>query len=91
MKCSGWLVAALVTSFTAPVQAQRSLLIQFDAEHDLAAKEHLIGVITERYPHSAPASLRLAESTKNTDIAGWRCGAWLLSVPPIALPSSRHL
>ena len=44
-----------------------SLLLRFDREHDLAAKERLLRTITNQDAEAGPALLRLAQSTPNTD------------------------
>ena len=44
-----------------------SLLIRFDNQHDLAAKERLLIAITSQGLGAGPALLRLAKSTANSD------------------------
>ena len=43
------------------------LLLRFDNEHDLAAKERLLLTLTGQDPLAGPVLLRLAESTANSD------------------------
>jgi HEAT repeat protein len=61
----------LIAAVTAPVLAQQSelpaLLLQFDNEHDVAAKEHLLLRLTTQYPGAGASLLHLAQSTTNTD------------------------
>ena len=74
MKLGGWIAALLplIAAVTASVFAQQleppALLIQFDNERNLAAKEHLLLTITTQGPGAGPSLLRLAQSTTNTDI-----------------------
>lgn len=61
----------LLTTFHASI-AQTSdslanLLVQFDQEHDLAAKERLLRGLIETHPTAGPQLLKLAESTSNID------------------------
>lgn len=44
-----------------------SLLLRFDNEHDLSAKERLLLIVTSQNSGAGPALLRLAQSTTNTD------------------------
>ena len=65
-------VFLLMTPLTPCVLAQPSestanLLLRFDNEHDLSAKEHLLLTLTNRDAGAGPALLRLAESTTNSD------------------------
>lgn len=65
-------VFLLVTSLTLSVLAQRSestasLLVRFDNEHDLSAKEHLLLTVTNKDAGAGPSLFRLAESTTNSD------------------------
>ena len=66
------LVFLLMTPLTPAVLAQQSgpaatLLLRFDNEHNLAAKEHLLFTVTTHGPGAGPLLLRLAKSTTNTD------------------------
>jgi len=73
MKLGGWIAALcpLIAAVTAPVLAQQlelpALLVQFDNEHNLAAKEHLLLSVTTQGSSAGPSLLRLAQSTTNTD------------------------
>ena len=65
-------VVLLMTPLAPPVLAQRSestasLLLRFDNEHDLSAKEHLLLTVTNKDAGAGPSLLRLAESTTNSD------------------------
>jgi hypothetical protein len=62
----------LMTPLTPSVLAQRSestatLLLRFDYEHDLSAKEYLLLTLTNKDAGAGPALLRLAQSTTNSD------------------------
>jgi len=48
-------------------ESTASLLLRFDNEHDLAAKEHLLLTITNMDTDAGPLLLGLAESTTNLD------------------------
>jgi len=68
-------VAALLLLITAlpasplaqEAQATAALLMRFDNEHDLAAKEHLLLTVTNNDAGAGPALLRLAQSTANSE------------------------
>jgi len=65
-------VFLMVTPLTPSVFAQQSestasLLLQFDSQHDLSAKEHLLLTVTNKDAGAGPALLRLAKSTTNSD------------------------
>src|ERR1035438_5935868 len=65
-------VVLLMTPPAPSVLAQRSestasLLLRFDNEHDLSAKEHLLLTVTNKDAGAGPSLLRLAESTTNSD------------------------
>jgi hypothetical protein len=65
-------VLLLVMTAGASVFAQQSdpissLLLRFDAEHNLFLKEQLLGNITSQGTESGPALLQIAQSTMNTD------------------------
>lgn len=62
----------LMTPLTPSLLAQRSestasLLLRFDNEHDLSAKEYLLLTVTNKDAGAGPALLRLAQSTTNSD------------------------
>ncbi len=59
-----FLVPFLVAQQSEPVA---SLLLHFDNEHDLAAKERLLLTVTDRDRSAGPALLQLAQSTTATD------------------------
>ena len=58
--------AALLWAASLLAQSMPGLLVRFDREHDLAAKERALLAITKD-PAAGPALLRLARSTANTD------------------------
>src|ERR1039457_3770237 len=65
-------VVLLMTPLASSVLAQRSestasLLVRFDNEHDLSAKEHLLLTVTNKDEGTGPSLLRLAESTTTPD------------------------
>ncbi len=61
-------IAALVLStFIIFAQSGDSLLVRFDREHDLAAKERLLGALTSQEHASGAALLRLAQTTTSSD------------------------
>jgi hypothetical protein len=65
-------VFLLMTPPTPSVLAQQPestarLLLRFDNQHDLSAKEHLLLSVTNKDTGAGPALLRLAESTTNSD------------------------
>lgn len=66
---AGLLLMAPLSSPVLPQQpdSTASLLLRFDNEHDLAAKEHLLRTVTNRDAGAGPWLLRLAESTTNSD------------------------
>jgi len=73
MRCC-WTVAALLqVIFLAPsdvaqaLESTAGLLLQFDGEHDLPAKERLLLTITAKDALAGPPLLKLAESTPNSD------------------------
>jgi hypothetical protein len=53
--------------FAQPAESTTSLLLRFDNEHDLSAKEHLLLTVTNKDAGAGRSLLRLAESTANTD------------------------
>ncbi len=62
------LMAPLTPSLLAqPAKSTASLLIRFDNEHDLSAKERLLLSVTNKDAGAGPSLLRLAESTTNSD------------------------
>ena len=62
------LISPLAPSILAqPPEPIASLLLQFDNQHDLARKEHLLLTVTGQDAEAGPALLRLAQSTKNSD------------------------
>lgn len=62
------LMAPLTPSVLAqPAESTASLLLRFDNEHDLAAKERLLLAVTNKDRGAGPSLLRLAESTTNSD------------------------
>jgi len=61
------LASALPRLFAQQANALPGLLSRFDAEHDLAAKERLLGEIIEEGSGAAAPLLRLAQATSNTD------------------------
>jgi len=61
------LMAPLSRVFPQQPDSTASLLLRFDNEHDLSAKEHLLLTLTNKDPGAGPALLRLAESTTNSD------------------------
>jgi hypothetical protein len=63
-----FLLMTQLTSILAQTpESTASLLLRFDGEHDLAAKERLLLTLTNQDSEAAPALLRLAESTTNSD------------------------
>jgi hypothetical protein len=60
------IAVALLWAASLPAQSTSGLLARFDNEHDLAAKERLLGAITQG-SGAGPALLRLAQATANTD------------------------
>jgi HEAT repeat protein len=73
VRASSRTVAALLWMALAPAVLPQpsepiaALLLRFDNEHDLAAKEQLLLKLTKQGKGAAPALLRLAQSTRNTD------------------------
>lgn len=62
---------SLIATVAGPVLAQQSgtsaVLLDFDNEHNLAAKERLLLSITAQGPGAGPSLLGLAQSTSNAD------------------------
>lgn len=58
---------ALLGAAALLAQSTAGLLVSFDDEHDLAAKERLLRTITGQGPGAGPALLKLARSTANID------------------------
>jgi hypothetical protein len=50
-----------------PSESTASLLLRFDTEHNLSAKEHLLLTVTNQDAGAGPLLLRLAESTTSSD------------------------
>jgi hypothetical protein len=62
------LLTPLTPSFHAqPSESTARLLLRFDREHDLSAKERLLLALTNKDAGAGPSLLRLAESTTNSD------------------------
>jgi HEAT repeat protein len=71
---SSWAVVALLQvlllappNVAQPLISTAGLLLQFDNEHDLSAKERLLHTITAKGAVAGPSLLNLAESTQNSD------------------------
>jgi hypothetical protein len=61
------MVPLLSPVYSQPSESTASLLLRFDNEHDLSAKERLLLRVTTQDAGAGPSLLRLAETTPNTD------------------------